>query len=309
MRQSLLHGSTGTESSESESSSVNNTPVSVDPHQILFKTSSLALLRAKHGNESTAFYQAKTPSDRYIAGAKRVLEFMYNMWTKNRLCDVRITTDDNQVFTAHKVALGAYSNRLLEEFNNHTNDKAYTLNVSGFTARTIGQILNFIYTTNLELTDDNIESMIGCSLALGIDLVTEICQEYLGHYDINSALFYHAVAIKYEIEDLAARIYDFICSRFVEITKTRQYSRAPVATVKRLLDEDRLNVSSEMDVFLAALTWLEYRREERLSLAPTLVRSIRMQLLSPEMLVTRLEVVDFIFSLPACHAQLYQALK
>ena len=276
-----------------------------DTNQLLFKTSSLAMLRAKKGLSP----RQSSVEGPYMTAAKRVLDFMYNLWLKNRLCDVTITSSDGKTLVAHKIALGAYSNVLTEKFQQQPSGSVCHLHLTSYNAAVIHSILEFVYTTDMSLNDHVIDPVLGCSLETGLDIVVQICTNYLSNYGVETALHYHAITQKYDLVDLENAIFSFICEYFIDISKSKSFLKANVKIVRALVNEDRLNVTSELDVFNAILAWIDFNRQERISFAPGLISCVRMQLMTPEALVTYVEPVEHIMGILACQRQLYNAIK
>jgi hypothetical protein len=72
----------------------------VDPNQVVFKTSSLAVLRAKERGGAGGGPDDAT----VVSGAILILQAAYRMWKAGILCDITIATADKELH-AHKVML------------------------------------------------------------------------------------------------------------------------------------------------------------------------------------------------------------
>ena len=94
--------------------------VNVDPAQIAFKTSSMALLRAKGKINKSQDGNITDPSLEYhnLVGAQKVVNFMNMMYQSSKLCDVLLRASQKDLL-AHKLALGAYSNLLADRFSEY----------------------------------------------------------------------------------------------------------------------------------------------------------------------------------------------
>jgi len=85
-----------------------------------FKSSSAALLNAR--NQGANFGELDGTVDgggaddqQYLDGCRRIVDFMNRMWQEQKLCDVIIQAQSDQI-KAHKLALAAYSDFLVEKF-------------------------------------------------------------------------------------------------------------------------------------------------------------------------------------------------
>lgn len=86
----------------------------------------------------------------YLQGAGKVLDFLYNVWQDQKLCDVLVTASGGSV-QAHRVALGAYSDALNKTFFNYNCGDMIKLDLSDFRSEVVMAILHFLYTTELDL--------------------------------------------------------------------------------------------------------------------------------------------------------------
>jgi len=285
-------------------SDTDNANLSVGANQLLFKTSSLALLRSR----STDGNWSNNKDTSYIAGARRVVDYMYDLWRQEKLCDLIIRVNDAEV-KGHKLAVAAYSDTLAQQFYQFPPEEIVAIDLQQFSRDLVRSIVAFVYTTRIDITDQNIDDTLGCSLHMGIDVIINLCEDYLSHYAISNALLYYAIAEKYDLLKLQNRIYLFILKNFVEISTTANFLYVPFDRLVTLLNEDGLCVPSEVSVFKAILTWIDHNRQERITFAPFLMRCVRLQLLQPEALVTEMEPVSHIFDIRECHNMLYEAMK
>lgn len=274
-----------------------------DPNQLLFKTSSLALLKAKRTPQTLSINNA------YITGAKRVMDFMFDLWQKNRLCDVTLTSSENETLRAHKIALGAHSSFLAEKFFDQSPGTICHINLSRFSSSVLRPILSFIYTTDFDLTNENIDSTLDCALEMRIDMLVMACKEYLCACASDSAIFSLAIAEKYGLNDIKTHVLAFVSRNISDILKTTGYLESSVSFLRHLACENVLGLASELEIFLAIVAWINYDRPVRIQYAPELIGYVRMHHMTPEVLVTRVETTHFIFAIPECHNQLYTAFK
>lgn len=81
-----------------------------------FKSSSMAMMRSKSMGSNFGDPCVSGGDDsQYLEGCRRIVDFMNRMWQEQKLCDVIIQSQCDQL-KAHKVALAAYSDFLVEKF-------------------------------------------------------------------------------------------------------------------------------------------------------------------------------------------------
>ena len=292
----------------------------VNPDEIVYKASSLALLRAKkHKNvprvtaasndrHSVRGKEARGEKSDYLRAARRVLDFMCSMWRKQLFCDLVLQLPKGELH-AHKMAFAAHSTALADKFAEYPSDEIISLDLADFQADIVFAITSFLYTTDLEINDDNVGQLLTCGAELGLEALVGLCRAYLSNYNVHNAILYHSIAETEGITDLRDDIFDFICHHFSEIVKSRHYPKVQFERIASLLSRDQLGVSSELEVFHAVVTWVNHDRAQRLPLAPMLMKCVRFHLMAPDVLVTKVEAVDWIFEPRECHNVLYDAFK
>jgi hypothetical protein len=81
--------------------------------------------------------------------------------------------------------------------------------------------------------------------------------------DVETVILFSSLADKYRLCNNMTLFYDFICKYFLRVTRTRAWKTLTFARVFDLLSEDNLNVARELDVFHAAVAWIDGDRVHR----------------------------------------------
>jgi hypothetical protein len=243
----------------------------------------------------------------YLKGAKLVLDYMNELWRTQKLCDVIIPCDKGEI-KAHKIALGAFSESLTRKFSEFPQGEVMCIDMSDFSYSTIYSVLNFLYTTEINITQENVGAILRCASELGIEILIHITKNYLNNLNVDNALPYYSIAETYHLEDIRQSIYSYICKSFSDITKTQSFVLVPFDKMVTLICDDAI-FGSELEVFRAVVRWVDYNRQERMPFAPSLLRCVRFHKISPEDLVTKCECVSWIFEPRECHNILYEAFK
>jgi len=127
---------------------------------------------------------------------------------------------------------------------------------------------------------------------------------------VDNAILYYSIADNYSLTAQKEMIYKFIVCNFMDIARTPQFTLMPVERLIGFLRDDNLNVYSELDVFFMVVCWIDCDRAERMKVAATLLtEAVRMQLISPENLVTDVEPVQWLFENKDCQEIYIKALK
>jgi len=99
--------------------------------------------------------------------------------------------------------------------------------------------------------------------------------------------------------------------RFIEVSQTSGFLFLPAEIVCHLLSDDWLTVHSEIDVYCALVRWLDHDRDGRLCHASHLLQNaVRLQCISPECIVSKVETVDWLFeAAPECQVVTNAAMR
>ncbi|XP_077302090.1 kelch-like protein 24 [Arctopsyche grandis] len=108
------------------------------------------------------------------------------------------------------------------------------------------------------------------------------------------------------LESLEQKAMDFIIDNFGILYKTPEFCRLPDSLVLKILRSDRLNVSSEEEVFHAVRLWITFDENNRKEKLIDMLSSVRLTLLSLEFFL--LEVVELCEPFEECMINLNQAV-
>ncbi|XP_060699848.1 kelch-like protein 22 [Hemiscyllium ocellatum] len=124
------------------------------------------------------------------------------------------------------------------------------------------KILDFIYTSEMELNLNNVQDVLVAACQLQIPEVIDFCCDFLVSWiDDENIIELYRLAEHYSLTQLSNKIDLYILQNFLNISKTVTYRRLPLAKVQSLLSSDKLHANSENEVYEAALLY-HYSQEE-----------------------------------------------
>jgi len=250
--------------------------------------------------------QTERPSIGMVS-AKQVLQIQYEMWGRGELCDVILETADGEVL-AHRVILAAYVNQESRDTLTQPGNPQVAIDLREFPRDAVLPIVHYMYTYDLTVPDRQLGGTLGASRRLGCDAVTDKCVTRLHGYSVDTALFYHDVARQHGLTDLQEQITTFICNRFVDVSRTRDFMWLCVDDLVAFLSSD-ISVPNELDLFHALVNWVEYSKQKRQEYIPVLMRCVQFTRLSPEVIVDHAERnFRFLLDIPECLQMIHQAM-
>ncbi|OQV13934.1 putative Kelch-like protein 40b [Hypsibius exemplaris] len=159
-------------------------------------------------------------------------------------------------------------------------------------ASAVTQIVNYMYTARCRLNYFNVYSMFQAATYLQMPTLIAACHRLLAILMNEENL-----AIMLEIAEQAVGnalfvtfVYKQWVDKFYNQIQLVTFVEWPYQRMYRLLSNDHIAVHTEMDIFTAALRWINHDRGNRIGHFPDLMRIVRWVYLSQEELVQAVEL-------------------
>ncbi|XP_016937320.3 kelch-like protein 26 [Drosophila suzukii] len=208
---------------------------------------------------------AKSPASPLSAEETTLLRGLDKLRNENKLTDVTLIVEEHR-FKAHRVVLAASSDYFCAMFADCAmiESRKDEINLYGITARAMGAILDFIYTSTLELNYDNIEEILAAATHVQVREVIERCTIFLGtKIEMENCLAIAGMADIYGIMDLSERAHRYICAHFEEFATTADFREMKVEQLSFILGSNYpIDVAEQDLVRLVCSYALEQQQEE-----------------------------------------------
>ncbi|XP_072524679.1 kelch-like protein 40a [Salminus brasiliensis] len=146
----------------------------------------------------------------------------------------------------------------------------------------MGMILRYIYTSDINLTEQNVQDIFTVANMYQIPSIFSVCMSYLEQKMVlSNCLAILRLGLLLECPRLAAKARDFVCDRFELIVRDQDFHQLGSAELAAIITCDSLNVEKEETVFEALMEWVEYDPRERLKDLPDLLHCVRFRLMPP----------------------------
>ncbi|XP_068704987.1 kelch-like protein diablo [Montipora foliosa] len=248
----------------------------------------------------------------------QVLRTLNSLRKSQTFCDVVLVVEDRR-FSAHKVVLAASSPVFKASFTSElTQEKAVDgfeeVPVPDFDPCTVEELLNFVYTGEAGLTEQNALELLVAADYYDISNLKELCAEFLSIYlSPSNCLWIQTIAERYRHKTLHEAATDFICDNLSSIWETEEYLKMNFAEVKELfLSDERLAIKTqkgEEEVFNGLTAWVEYDRVKREIYFEELFRNIRLNSMSFDFLLKSINGDEFVSRNQECQATVTAALN
>ncbi|KMZ10812.1 kelch-like protein 26 [Drosophila simulans] len=180
---------------------------------------------------------AKTPANPLSPEEETLLRGLNKLRNEEKLTDVTLIVEDHR-FKAHRVVLAASSDYFCAMFADCAmiESRQDEINLYGIKARAMGSIIDYIYTSMLELNYDNIEEILAAATHVQVREVIERCTIFLGaKIEMENCLAIAGMADIYGIMDLSERAYRYMCAHFEEFAATSDFKEMKVDQLRFIL--------------------------------------------------------------------------
>ncbi|XP_053300736.1 kelch repeat and BTB domain-containing protein 12 [Pleuronectes platessa] len=218
-----------------------------------------------------------------------LLEQLRRMRESEHLTDVVLVAEGIS-FPCHRVVLSAFSPYFrvmftcgLRECNNRE------IFLRDTPADSLALLLNYMYCSDLPLTNSNVQGISIAAFLLQMDDVFTRCQQHMTeNMDASNCLGVFYFARDLGAEELADQAQRFLRQNFVQVCQNEEVLELEAHQLGKLLSSDDLNVSGEETILDVVLHWVKHStltdREVRSWHLPELLRKVRLPLISPDYL-------------------------
>ena len=247
-----------------------------------------------------------TCNDHLIKTFKKMSGFRKN----SKLCDIVLVVGEKRI-RAHRLVLAAFSDYFSAMFTSDLSENGQAVvHLTDMDPLAVEALVQYAYTSNIEIRVDNVENLLSVSCILQIDEVKEACSEFMKHQlHPSNCLGIRAFADGHGCSELYKIADAFTKERFVEVVKSQEFVLLNSECVAQLLSSDDLNVTSESQIFEALCAWAEHDEENRKKFLPRLLSFVRLPLLTAEFLVDKVEMSSLFRDMGPCRELIIEAMK
>ena len=205
---------------------------------------------------------------------------------RDYLCDITLVTNDDIELKAHRNVLSAVSPffcKLLE--SDMKENREGIIRFEEISGCVMEDVLEFIYTGTVEVTQENAKELIAAGNYLIIPSMKTVSRRFLEAEMTDSnciSTFY--LAEKYDCVELIRDSREFIHENFASVGEMDEFLSLEAEEVAVWISSDEIAVEAEADVFKIILKWVEHSKSERKAAFEELFRHVRLSFLSRDCL-------------------------
>ncbi|XP_071390013.1 kelch-like protein 22 [Centroberyx affinis] len=219
-------------------------------HPAMAEDGELSPIRGLAGSSSHRGRQTFRSSAHF----RSLLDGLLSLRQSGILFDVVLMVE-GQPIQAHRILLAASCDYFRGMFAGGLREtQQMEIPVHGVTYMAMTKLLDFIYTSEIELDLDNVQEVLVAATLVQIEDVINFCCDFLFSWlDDTNILEMHKLADLYGLQQLDSKVHSYILRNIQTLSRTEVYRQLPPDTVFRVLCSDELEVNSENEVYEAAL--------------------------------------------------------
>lgn len=218
-----------------------------------------------------------------------LLEQLRKMREVEHLTDVVLVAEGIS-FPCHRVILSAFSPYFRVMFTCGLREcSTREIFLRDTPADSLALLLNYMYTSDLPLTNDNVQGISIAAFLLQMDDVFARCRQHMTeNMDASNCLGVYFFARDLGAEELADHAQRFLKQHFVQVCQSEEVLELEAHQLGKLLSSDDLNVTREETILDVVLHWVKHSLlmdgEVRIRHLPELLRKVRLPLVNPDYL-------------------------
>ncbi|KAG4067485.1 hypothetical protein HA402_002762 [Bradysia odoriphaga] len=205
-----------------------------------------------------------------------LLQGFNDLRNQDFLLDVTLLADGKS-FKAHRAVLAACSDYFRAMFTDAMKESTQSeISVSGISARGIELMLDYAYTSKIELNSANILDVLSAASYVQMDAVVDACTDYLqSHLDMDNCVDIATISETFSLQKLRQKCYRFICANLSKFSVTKEMKRLTWQQLNYVLSCDFPVDCAEEIVLKIVLDWI-YPQQIDIKIAHSLLNNVRL---------------------------------
>ena len=225
------------------------------------------------------------------------------------LTDVVLIAGGQEV-RAHKALLAACSPYFYAMFSGFDETNRARIELKDVDANALEILIKFVYTSEVEVNEENVQTLLPAANLMQLSDVKEACCEFLqNQLHPTNCLGIKSFADLHGCLDLLAATNNYIESHFSEVLDCDEFYALDADQVSDLIASDTITVPSEEKVYESVIAWVRHDSGLRGQHLPRLMEHVRLPLLSRDYLLKKVDGEGLFQTYPECKDFIIEALK
>lgn len=224
------------------------------------------------------------------------------MRRKGKFCDLTIKVQ-NQPITAHRIIVAAgipYFQSVFDCAESNSEEKEIEVQ-DNLDPKALESLILFAYTSKVDITTENVQSLLVTAKFLKLDEISDSCTEFLSErLSIHNVSQARELASSLNISSLIDNCDRYIRQNFEDFSRTQNFLSLPNSCIKGILTKDDLVIASEQVAFEAMMEWVMFSPSERKVALFELLTEVRLIYLPVLYLLKQVDTQELIMDSKPC---------
>lgn len=246
------------------------------------------------------------------AMSEQAMRALYELRENCQLCDAVVRLDDGTSYNVHRAILSACSLYFRALFTTTLHGtEVKDVRLSGISSEIMNQLISYAYLRHINVTEDNVHSLLITADYLSILGILKICCDYLkSMLTPQNCISIMQFAKSHFCQDLSRDAEIYLLRNFNDVSvKSDEILLLSLEDFKAIVSHDDLNVKSEETVWEAILRWIDYDAEKRKPHIVTLMQTIRLGLLDTQFFLEHVKDHPYVTSCEESRPLIIETLK
>lgn len=210
-----------------------------------------------------------------------IFDGLTRLWQSQALFDYTLLAD-GQSFPVHRAVLASVSDYFYAMLTSGMKEtKQDYVELKGVNARMLHLLLDYVYTGNLHITEDNVIGLLNAAAHLQISTAIKACLSFMNaNISVENCVEILDISRLHSSDRDFSNLEDFVAENFSVLVESGHYLRLSFDSLKGLLCREELFFGPEENLFHAVVRWLEHDPEKRQKYHFCLMEHIRFPLMS-----------------------------
>lgn len=202
------------------------------------------------------------------------------------LCDVELRAGDTKIF-GHKVVLAAISDYFKAMFTGKMEESfVRTIYLHDIDEKSVAHLIDFAYSGHISININNVESLLITANILHVSKVITACSEFLvRQLHPSNCLGFLEFSERLSLLELKRSCLEFAAENFMDLVQYEEFGYASFQTVKTLISNENIIISSEDHTFDFIEKWILFDKKNRIIYFNELFEEINISMLSVTSLI------------------------
>ena len=201
------------------------------------------------------------------------------LYETRQLFDITLTVD-GKGFPCHKAFLASASEYFRCMFTTDLAERDQNnITISGVEAKSMELVLKYLYTGQVELTSDIVQSLLSCANLFQLKDLKDGCADYMERkIEVDNCIGIHFFAQAHECRELELQAWNIIIENFDAVSENPEFLELSADSLLEVIKYDDIQAAEE-DVFEAVIRWFQHKPDERSNHVYLIMQFIRFGLM------------------------------